>query len=196
MWFWVHCASSLLSYRRPTCLFAESCFFVHTAAQHKHGSPADVDCRPRRVLLFLWWICTQTPWQLSDAVFKFSICSVGTLKDLKVLEHLYRWPTDEAIKMPACSTLHRCPRACCSLRIWVLAVGGLTCLQSALCEALLAANWSPQQLPLLVVLGNSFRTYQERWAPLGAKPSVTRPNKLLLLAARGEQIDCILLMQA
>lgn len=59
--------------------------------------------------------------------------------------------------------------------------------QGALCDNLLAANWSPSDLPQLAILGNSFDTYRERWSgPPGLRPSTTRPDKLLQLVEAGE----------
>lgn len=55
-------------------------------------------------------------------------------------------------------------------------------LEAALCDNLLRANWSPERLPRVALLGNSFATYWERWsAPSGHKPTGRRPDHLLRL---------------
>jgi hypothetical protein len=60
--------------------------------------------------------------------------------------------------------------------------------QGVLFDNLLGANWSPQDLPRLAILGNSFATYAERWSgPPGLRPSTTRPDRLLALVQAGEQ---------
>jgi hypothetical protein len=48
----------------------------------------------------------------------------------------------------------------------------------------LAANWQPARLAQLAILGNSFATYQERWAAPGFKVG-TRPQRLLALVHAG-----------
>jgi hypothetical protein len=58
------------------------------------------------------------------------------------------------------------------------------CWQADLCERLLEANWTPQQLPLVTIWGNCFSTYQERWALRGAQHA-KRPHRILCLADRG-----------
>jgi hypothetical protein len=58
-------------------------------------------------------------------------------------------------------------------------------LQAALCDNLLAANWSPQQLPLLAILGNSFGHHGERFSMRSANPNIKRPEKMLRLLQAG-----------
>jgi hypothetical protein len=57
--------------------------------------------------------------------------------------------------------------------------------QAALCENLLAANWCAPRLARVVILGNSFRTYWERWTAPGSRPGGARPTRLLQLMAAG-----------
>lgn len=59
-----------------------------------------------------------------------------------------------------------------------------------LCDNLLAANWSPETLARLAILGNSFSTYQERWsgAP-NMRPKTVRPGRLLQLVEAGAVLE-------
>jgi hypothetical protein len=60
-------------------------------------------------------------------------------------------------------------------------------MQAALTDNLLCANGAPQQQRHLALLGNSFATYQARWAaPAGSRPSTVRPDRLLQLVDQGE----------
>jgi hypothetical protein len=74
-------------------------------------------------------------------------------------------------------------------RAWLVCLSSHTFhIQGVLCDNLLGANWSPQALPRLAILGNSFSTYAERWSgPPGLRPSTTRPDRLLALVQAGEQ---------
>jgi hypothetical protein len=58
-------------------------------------------------------------------------------------------------------------------------------LQAALCDNLLAANWAPQQLPNVIILGNSFSHYAERFSMRGTNPNTKRPEKMLQLLKAG-----------
>jgi hypothetical protein len=60
-------------------------------------------------------------------------------------------------------------------------------LQSWLCDALLASNWEPGRLASLTILGNSFATYQERWATPGAATGA-RPAHMLALVDAGAHL--------
>lgn len=66
----------------------------------------------------------------------------------------------------------------------------LPLLQGVLCDNLLAANWSPQDLTRLAILGNSFSTYQERWSgPPNMRPKTVRPGRLLQLLEAGAVLE-------
>jgi hypothetical protein len=63
--------------------------------------------------------------------------------------------------------------------------------QAVLTDNLLLANASPQQQSQLALLGNSFASYQARWAaPQGARPTTKRPDRLLQLVEAGECSAC------
>jgi hypothetical protein len=62
--------------------------------------------------------------------------------------------------------------------------------QAALCDNLLAANWSPQQLRLLVILGNSFSHYGERFSMRSTNPDIRRPERMLQLLQAGGWRAC------
>lgn len=49
--------------------------------------------------------------------------------------------------------------------------------ESHICEALLDANWEEGAIRRLVLLGNSFATYQDRWALPSAQVGRVRPEK-------------------
>jgi hypothetical protein len=59
--------------------------------------------------------------------------------------------------------------------------------QASLTDNLLQANASPQQQSRLALLGNSFASYQARWAAphAGSRPSSVRPDRLLALVEAG-----------
>ncbi|WIA15841.1 hypothetical protein OEZ85_012596 [Tetradesmus obliquus] len=58
--------------------------------------------------------------------------------------------------------------------------------EAGLTDNLLLANASPQQQQHLALLGNSFGSYQARWAaPSALRPSTVRPDRLLQLVEQG-----------
>jgi len=57
--------------------------------------------------------------------------------------------------------------------------------ESDLCESLLGANWEEGALERVCVLGNSFRTYHERWTLAGNQAGRRRPERLLWLSETG-----------
>lgn len=61
--------------------------------------------------------------------------------------------------------------------------------ESHICEALLDANWEEGAIRRLVLLGNSFATYQDRWALPSAQVGRVRPEKLLSLVQRGAVVE-------
>lgn len=63
--------------------------------------------------------------------------------------------------------------------------------EAELTDALLAANWGPGQLSQLVIIGNSFSTYAERWSlPTAQRSGLYRPDFMLALC--NAPLGCLL----
>ena len=51
--------------------------------------------------------------------------------------------------------------------------------EAGLYDALLARNWAPERLPDVVILGNSFAAYDDRWTMPSAMGAQVRPDRVL-----------------
>lgn len=58
-------------------------------------------------------------------------------------------------------------------------------------DNLLQANWTPQKLSRLVILGNSFSSYQERWSSLLGVRSKPPPTYVLQLQQSADEIPLV-----
>lgn len=58
-------------------------------------------------------------------------------------------------------------------------------MQANLCDSLLGANWTAEQLSNIAILGNSFSTYHDRWSTPGFKSTAAKPDRLLRLVEAG-----------